>query len=89
MYSHSFSITRSIPEGDSENIEVLTAVNDTYKSLGCIVHGAEVCRSQSILRNGLDSSFGVRAGTSPRHMIHFCAGVNLGPLKQKRALLLP
>ena len=32
--------------------------------------------------NGLDSIFGVRAGTSPRHTIHFCVGINLGSLRQ-------
>ena len=65
------------PRSCEEDIEV--AVNDTYKLLGRVVCGIEAYHSQSILRNGLRSSF----ATSPRHMMHFCVGVNLGPLKQK------
>ena len=36
---------------------------------------------QSILRNGFDVDFGVRAGLSARNMIHFCVATNPRPLK--------
>ena len=35
----------------------------------------------SILRNGLDVDFGVRAGLSARNMIHLCVATNPRPLK--------
>ena len=63
---HSFSITRSIPEGDSEDVEVLTTMSDTYRRLGCIVHGTDVHHSQSVLQD----------------MVRFCVDINLGPLKR-------
>ena len=66
----SFVITREIPEGESKDIEYLTETS--YARYGSICHGTHLCHDQSILRNGLDVAFGVKAGLSARNMIHFC-----------------
>ena len=72
-------ITREIPEGESEDIEILTETS--YAKYGSICHGTHLYHDQSILRNGLDVAFGVRAGLSARNLIHFCVATNTGPLK--------
>ena len=66
---HSFVITREIPEGESEDIDYLTV--GSYVKYGSICHGTHLYNDQSILRNGLDVDYGVRAGLSARNMIHF------------------
>ena len=48
---------------------------------GSICHGTHLYNDQSILRNGLDVDYGVRAGLSARNMIHFCVATNQRPLK--------
>ena len=76
---HSFVITREIPEGESEDIDYLTV--SSYAKYGSICHGTHLYNDQSILRNGLDVDYGVRAGLSARNMIHFCVATNQRPLK--------
>ena len=56
---HSLVITREIPEGESDDIEYLTETS--YAKYGSICHGTNLHYDQSILRNGLDVDFGVRA----------------------------
>ena len=72
-------ITREIPEGESDDIEHLTVTS--YAKYGSICHGTYLFNDQSILRNGLDVDYGVRAGLSARNMIHFCVAINQRPLK--------
>ena len=69
---HSFVSTNGIPEGESENIGILT--ERSYAKYGSIYHGTHIYHDQSILRNGLDVDFGARA--------HFCVATNLRPLKR-------
>ena len=76
---HSFVITREIPDGESEDIEYL--LETSYAKYGSICHGTHLYHDQSILRNGLDVDFGVRAGLSARNMIHFCVAASPRPLK--------
>ena len=71
---HSFVITREIPDGESEDIEYLTETS--YAKYGSICHGCHSTHlyyDRSILRNGLDVDFGVRAGLSARNMSHFAS----------------
>ena len=53
----------------------------SYAKYGSICHGTHLYNDQSILRNGLDVDYGVRAGLSARNMIHFCVATNQRPLK--------
>ena len=76
---HSFVITREIPEGEPDDIEYLSV--NSYAKYGSICHGTNLYHDQSILRNGLDVDFGVRAGLSARNVIHFCVATNQRPLK--------
>ena len=66
---HSFVITRETSEGESEDIDYVTM--SSYAKYGSICHGTDLFNDQSILRNGLDVDYGVRAGLSARNMIHF------------------
>ena len=76
---HSFVITNEIPQGESEDIEILTETS--YAKYGSICHGTHIDHDQSIVRNGLDVDFGTRAGLSARNMIHFCVATNPSRLK--------
>ena len=53
----------------------------SYAKYGSICHRTNLFHDQSILRNGLDVDFGVRARLSARNMIHFCVATNQRPLK--------
>ena len=67
---HSFVITREIPE--SEDIEYLT--ENSYARYGSICHDTHLYHDQSILRNGLDVAFGVKAqpaATNPKPLRHY------------------
>ena len=77
--SHSFVVANDIPEGESEDIEILTQAS--YAKYGSTCHGTRLYHDQSILRNGLDVDFGVRAGISVRNMIHFCVAIIPRPFK--------
>ena len=83
---HSFVITREIPEGESDDIEYLPV--SSYAKYGSICHGTNLFNEQSILRNGLDVDFGVRAGLSVRNMIHFLSGHQSTNVEAPWAVLL-
>ena len=51
---YSFVITSEIPEGESEDIEILTETS--CSKYGSICHGTDLYHDQSILRNGLMST---------------------------------
>ena len=83
---HSFVITREIPEGESEDIDYLTV--GSYAKYGSICHGTHLYNDQSILRNGLDVDYGVRAGLSgPQHDPLLC-GYQSEAIEAPRAVLL-
>ena len=62
---HSFVITSEIPEGESEDIEYLTPRSSAR--FGSICHGTHIGNAQSILRQGLDVDYGVKAGLARRN----------------------
>ena len=64
------------------NLRTLRFSVTSYARYGSICDGTHVHHDQSNLRNGLDVTFGTRAGLPARNMTHLCVATNPKPLKQ-------